>query len=109
MKTYKNIIFDTFTEDAWHTLKKSTMPILIYGMGNGADKIISVFERYGIEYSDVFASDGFVRGHMYRGKTVLSYSEACEKYGSFHIVVSFGTRLPDVMERIYSLEAKHMV
>ena len=50
-------------------------------MGNGADKIINEFENQGIEYQDVFASDGFVRGHSFRGKRVLSYSEAIEKYG----------------------------
>lgn len=109
MNNYKNIIFDTFSCDIWTSLKHSQNPILIYGMGNGADKIISVFERYGIEYSDIFASDGFVRGHSYRGKRVLSYSEACEKYGTFDIVISFGSRLPDVMDKIYSLESKHNV
>ena len=109
MNNYKNIIFDTFSCDIWTHLKSSQNPILIYGMGNGADKIISVFEHYGIEYSDVFASDGFVRGHNYRGKRVLSYTEACEKYGVFDIVVSFGSRLPDVMDKIYSLESKHNV
>ena len=109
MVNYKNIIFDTFDCDVWTTLKGSNKPILIYGMGNGADKIISVFDKYEIEYSDVFASDGFVRGHLYRGKRVISYSEALEKYGSFDIVVSFGTRLPNVMDRIYSLEEKHRV
>ncbi len=109
MNNYKNVIFDTFSCDVWTTLKDTDKPILIYGMGNGADKIISVFERYGITYSDVFASDGFVRGHNYRGKRVLSYTEACEKYGSFDIVVSFGSNLPEVMERIYSLEKNHNV
>ena len=109
MNSYKKIIFNTFSCDIWHELQKTQNPILIYGMGNGADKIISVFERYGIEYSDIFASDGFVRGHLFRGKRVISYSEALEKYGSFDIVVSFGTRLPDVMDRIFALENTHTV
>ncbi len=110
MINYKNIIFNDFNCDIWHTLQNSKLPILIYGMGNGADKIISVFEKYGIEYSDVFASDGFVRGHSYKGKRVISYTEACEKYkDGFDIVVSFGSKLPDVIERIYFLEQKHNV
>ena len=105
MNSYKNLIFNSFSSDVWSTLMKSDKPILIYGMGNGADKIISVFEHYGIEYMDVFASDGFVRGHFFHGKRVISYSEACEKYGnSFDIVVSFGTKLKDVIEKIFSLE-----
>ena len=110
MINYKKYIFDTFECDVWHTLKASNLPILIYGMGNGADKIISVFEEYGIVYSDIFASDGFVRGHSYKGKRVLSYSEACEKYkDGFDVVVSFGTKLPEVIDRISSLEEKHRV
>ncbi len=110
MNEYKKIIFNEFSQDVWTFLKNSNSPILIYGMGNGADKIIGVFEKYGIKYQDVFASDGFVRGHSYRGKTVLSYSQACEKYGNdFIIVVSFGSKLPDVIDKIFSLEEKHMV
>lgn len=110
MINYKNIIFDEFDLDIWHTLKNSKLPILIYGMGNGADKIISVFEKYQITYSDVFASDGFVRGHSYKGKRVLSYLEACEKYpDGFDIVVSFGSKLPEVIEKIYSYEKNHNV
>ena len=110
MGYYKNLIFDVFVSDVWTELKSSSLPILIYGMGNGADKIINVFEKYGIEYQDVFASDGFVRGHSYRGKTVISYTQACEKYkNGFDIVVSFGSKLPDVINRIFSLEEKHSV
>lgn len=110
MNNFKKKIFDGFDTDVWHSVKNAKKPVLIYGMGNGADKIISVFEKYGIEYNDVFASDGFVRGHSYRGKIVLSYSQACEKYGDdFTVVVSFGTRLAEVIERIYSLENKHEV
>lgn len=110
MGNYKNIIFNNFSCDLWTSLKEESLPILIYGMGNGADKIINVFEKHGIKYQDVFASDGFVRGHSYRGKTVISYSQACEKYGNaFVIVVSFGSKLPDVIERIYSLEENHKI
>ena len=108
MTDYRTHIFNTFRVDLWTYLKSSDKPILIYGMGNGADKIIDYFEEFGIEYRDVFASDGFVRGHLYRGKRVISYSEACEKYGNeFIIVLSFGTHLDDVMKRIYELDKKH--
>ena len=105
MNNYKNKIFDEFNMDVWQALKSSKLPILIYGMGNGADKIIDVFHQFGITYQDVFASDGFVRGHSYKGKRVISYSEAKEKYpNGFDIVVSFGSKLPDVISYIFSLE-----
>ena len=85
--------------DLWHYLASSERPIVMYGMGNGADKIIAVCEKYGIEISDFFASDGFVRGHSFHGKTVISYSAMKEKYrGQSPIVLlSFASSLPDVL------------
>ena len=89
-------------KDLWTHLKNTDKKIVMYGMGNGADKIISVCDRFGIEISDFFASDGFVRGHSFHSKTVLSYSAVKEKYGSENIIVllSFASSLPDVMENI---------
>ena len=62
--------------DLWQTLQNTNRPILIYGMGNGADKIVQRLSQYGISVADYFASDGFVRGQIFHGKTVLSRSEA---------------------------------
>ena len=85
--------------DLWHYLASSGRPIVMYGMGNGADKIIAVCEKYGIEISDFFASDGFVRGHSFHGKTVISYSAMKEKYSEQNpiVLLSFASSLPDVM------------
>ena len=85
--------------DLWHYLASSDRPIVMYGMGNGADKIIAVCEKYGIEISDFFASDGFVRGHSFHGKTVISYSAMKEKYAGQNpiVLLSFASSLPDVM------------
>ena len=89
--------------DLWEYLASTTdKKIVMYGMGNGADKIIAVCERYGIEIADFFASDGFVRGHFFHGKRVLSYTETKEKYGKENIIVllSFASALPDVLDLI---------
>ena len=90
-------------EDLWEYLSHTKKPILLYGMGNGADKILTVCHSRKIQISDTFASDGFVRGHSFHGKTVLSYSAAKEKYGSFIVLLSFATSLPDVMNTIQSI------
>ena len=42
--------------------------------------LIERFDSLGIEVSDFFASNGFVRGHSFHGKTVLSFSQIKEKY-----------------------------
>ena len=90
--------------DLWHYLKAasdSDRPILLYGMGNGADKILAVCEKFGITVRDCFASDGFVRGHSFHGRRVLSFSEARENYGDGMIVLlSFASSRPDVLELI---------
>lgn len=78
-------------------MQNTHKPILIYGMGNGADKILAVLESRGIPVADFFASDGFVRGHCFHGKRVLSLSEARKKYGDFIILLAFGSHLPDVL------------
>jgi FkbM family methyltransferase len=50
---------------------------------------------------DVFASDGFVRGHAFHGKQVLTYSEACARYpGERIVLLSFASSRPDVLETI---------
>ena len=70
-------------EDMWDILAKETRPIVVYGMGNGADKILQVCEERGITVADTFASDGFVRGHSFHGKKVLTWSETKEKYEEY--------------------------
>ena len=73
--------------DLWQYLAASEKVKVMYGMGNGADKILSICAERGIEIADFFASDGFVRGHSFHGKVVLSYSEIKEKYGAENIIV----------------------
>ncbi len=90
--------------DVWHSLKKETRPILVYGMGNGADKLFSRFEIEGISVADVFASDGFVRGHSYRGYRVKSFSEVRALYSDFVIVLSFASTRPEVLSMLCELD-----
>jgi len=97
--------------DLWPYLAdahRRSRPIVMYGMGNGADKILAVCAHYGIEVSDFFASDGFVRGHSFHGKTVLSFSDVCEKYGAENLIVllSFASSRPEVLSLIESVAAR---
>ena len=95
-------------KDLWQYLAETDKKIVMYGMGNGADKILAVCERYGIEICDFFASDGFVRGHSFHGKVVLSYSDAKAKYGAENLIVllSFASSLPDVIENFKRIDAE---
>ena len=93
----------------WDYLAKSEKPIVIYGMGNGADKIIDTLEKYGAKVSDIFASDEFVRGHSFRGFKVMKYSEICEKYDDFNIVLAFASHLDNVLDNIRKINSEHTV
>ncbi len=91
--------------DLWHRLKEASdagRPLVMYGMGNGADKILAVCADRGIAIADFFASDGFVRGHSFHGKTVLSYSAMKDKYRDAPPVVllSFASSRPEVLTLI---------
>ena len=92
----------------WNDLVRCERPIVIYGTGNGADKIFSALERYGIRPDAVFASDGFVRERTFRGYPVRSYSDIIAEYGDdITVLLAFGTTLPDVTEFIRELDRRH--
>ena len=93
--------------DLWTDLQKTELPIVLYGMGDGADKILAVLDRYGITVDDFFASDGFVRGQSFHGKQVLSYAQVCEKYDDFIVLLAFASSLPTVTDNIYRIAAEH--
>ena len=96
-----------FTKDMWDELKEETRPIVIYGMGNGADKLIARFQLLGIEYADIFASDGFVRGHSFHGTRVKSFSEIRETYEDFVIVLSFASNRSEVLEMLKDINESY--
>ena len=96
-------------ENIWRFLKNCNKPIVIYGMGNGADKVLELFEYYGIECSGVTASDDFVRGQSYKNFTVQKLCYFEEKYQDFVIALAFGTQISTVMEHIKKLSKTHTV
>lgn len=87
-------------KDLWTYLKTTQKPIVLYGMGNGADKIISVLKKYDIKISGVFASDGFVRQKIFHGFKVTDYKTAKDNFGDMIVLVCFGSSLPDVIDNI---------
>lgn len=93
--------------DMWDALASENRPIVVYGMGNGADKLIRRFEKYNIEIADFFASDGFVRGHSFHGKRVKSFSEIKEEYEDFIIVLSFASNRKEVIDMLADINRSY--
>lgn len=93
--------------DIWQRLKGEECPILLYGTGNGADKILDELNRIGVTVSGVFASDGFVRQRFYRGFPVMSLNDAEKRYNDFIALFSFGSNRPEVLENIKNIMKRH--
>lgn len=92
--------FQLENKSSWEKIKDSGFSVVVYGMGNGADKVIDEFKRLSIPVMGVTASDAFVRGQSFRGFTVKKLSEFS---GKFIIAVAFASSIPEVMNHIYSL------
>ena len=84
----------------WQRLKNTKKPIALYGMGNGADKIIDYAESQNIKISGVFASDNFASYKIFRGMTVKKFADIQSEFEDFIVLVAFGTQLPEVMANI---------
>ncbi len=95
-------------EDLWTFLADAGRPIVLYGTGNGCDKILDALHEKGLEASGLFASDGFVRNRTFRGFPVLSYDEARRSFGDDMVILpAFGTNRPEVIGLIYDLDRRH--
>ncbi len=92
--------------DLWSKLKLSERPIILYGTGDGADKIIDVLKSKGIGINGVFASDGFKKGKIFRGFEVVGFKEICEKFYDFTVLLSFASSLEDVISNVCRISEK---
>ena len=102
-------MLDFITErvDSWEMLRQTELPIFIYGMGDGADKILRVFDMYSIPVAGFFASDEFVRGHSFRGHLVHSLSQIEALIDDFIVVLAFGAGYRSLYDRIEDIASRH--
>lgn len=89
--------------DLWQYLLTTDKPIVLYGMGNGAEKIYNKLNSLKIKVSAIFASDEFVRGHSFLGYKVQKFSEIRSMYKDCIILLCFATSLDNVIERIVGI------
>lgn len=103
-----DICFEGLTS-VWQRLKDDGKPVVLYGMGDGADKVLNAFDKFGIKASAVMASDDFVRGQSFHGFEVKKLSQIEEEYGDFNIALCFASQLEDVMNHIKAVAKRHTV
>lgn len=99
--------FITEKTTCWEKLKAEERPIFIYGMGDGALKIMSVFRDREIAVSGIFASDDFVRGHSFEGYRVHKLSEIEEMVDDFVVVLAFAAGYQEIVDKIHEIAERH--
>lgn len=90
-------------QDVWQRLQSCRKPVVLYGMGDGAVKILRVMEQYGIRPAALFASDDFARGNLFMGYKVEKLRDIQARYDDFIIVMAFAVRDLPTVQRIRSL------
>ena len=95
--------------DCWDYLKNTDLPVFIYGMGDGALKIMRVFEQYSIPLAGFFASDEFVRGHTFQGHLVHTLSQIEALIDDFVIVLAFAAGYQSLYDRINEIAKRHIL
>jgi FkbM family methyltransferase len=84
----------------WDAIRDSAKPVVLYGTGDAAEKIIRELDIRNIRVSGIFASDGFVRDREFAGFKVTDYKTAKDVFGDMTVLLCFGSHRPDVMENI---------
>lgn len=104
----ENVIITVMKKDLWTHLKETEKPVVLYGTGNGADKIIAKMEKDGTygKVQGIFASSGFVRDRYFRGMKVESFEGVTERLGlDIIVLMCFGSSRPEVLENVYKISS----
>lgn len=94
-------------EDLWQKLKNKGSAV-IYGTGDGADKIIDRLNCDGVDITAVCCTNDFIRNKnkKFRGYDVISVSDCIKKYPDEIFLLSFGSKLESVIENIKKISEK---
>ena len=90
----------------WNEIAASAYPVVLYGTGNAAQKIISICNQKNIGIAGIFASDAFVRDRSFAGYPVISYDEAKRRFGHMTVLLCFGSHLPEVIDNFRRIDAE---
>ena len=78
-----SFFLDEIETDLWAYLNGAGKPVVLYGMGDGAEKINAALNAHGLSFADIMASDNFVRGQIFWG----AKSKRCRKLKTFTAMI----------------------
>ncbi len=82
----------------WDRISNVNLPVVLYGTGNGADKLVNRLQELNVGISGIFASDGFVRKRVFRGFEVCSFDDIKKRFPRFIVLLAFGSDRAEVLE-----------
>lgn len=95
--------------DIWQRLKNEARPIILYGTGNGADRIIDILEKENIKISGIFSSADFVRNRFFRGYRVTDFETLKKEYPDMLVLMCFGSARQEVLENVGKIAQKNEI
>ena len=99
--------FITETHDVWQNTRSCGRPLVLYGMGNGADAILDRMAAEGLTAAALFASDEFVRGQSFRGFMVEHYADIKARLGDFASITPILKRVWAILPLLLPLPASY--
>lgn len=99
---------ETTKTDLWEYLQATEKKVVLYGMGNGAEKLLAVLRERGVPVVGIFSSEGFGKGKDFCSIPVTSLDELKTKYGGENLLalLAFGSSRPEVMAQIEAVEGE---
>lgn len=91
----------------WETLREERRPIVLYGMGDGALKILSACRRYGIPVRGIFVSDDRLRRRDFAGFPLKTLAELEAELGEMVVLLCFAAFRPELLAQIRRVGERH--
>lgn len=92
-------------ETLWERLARTERPVVLYGTGDGADKVLARLARSGVPVRDIYVSDDFARGQEFHGYRVRKIRELEEGPGPEIVLLAFASERPELLARFRRLAA----
>lgn len=94
-------------QSVWERLRDETKPVVLYGMGDGALKILDACHRFGITVRGIFVSDDHLRRRDFAGFPLKSLAELEAELGDFIILLCFAAFREELLSKIEGIGRRY--
>ena len=84
-------------QSVWERAATAGKPVVLYGMGDAAARVLALLGERGIPVAGIFASDTFCRGQNFRGYPVERLADLEARLGDFLVLICFGVDYDEML------------